>query len=104
MSKFYGKVGYVRTEEARPGIIVEIPSERAYYGDVINISSKWDTNGRVNEDITVTNKISILADPYAYEHFSQLRYVEYMGAKWKITSISVERPRLVLTLGGLYNG
>ena len=104
MSKFYGKVGYIRTEEKRPGIYEEIVTERFYYGDITRRSLRWENTGAINDSINLTNEISIIADPYCYEHFSELRYIEFMGAKWKIASIQVERPRITLTLGGLYIG
>lgn len=104
MSKFYGKVGYVVTSEISPGVYAEQVTERFYYGDVIKRSTRWENSGNINDNIVVTNEVSIIADPYAYEHFSELRYIEFMGAKWKIASIQVERPRLTISLGGLYNG
>ena len=104
MSKFYGKVGYIQTEEKRPGIYEEIVTERFYYGDITRRSLRWENTGAINDSINLTNEISIIADPYCYEHLSELRYIEFMGAKWKIASIQVERPRITLTLGGLYNG
>lgn len=104
MSKFYGTVGYVRTEEVRPGVFKEVVTEKNYYGDVTRRSLRWENTGTINDSINVTNEISILSDPYAIDHFAELRYIEFMGAKWKIVNIQVERPRLILSLGGLYNG
>ena len=104
MAKFYGKIGYGITEETSPGCWVEQISERDYFGDVTKLSSRMQTSDKVNDDITIANQISILADPYAYNHFHLMKYVEYMGAKWKIASVEVKYPRLSLITGGLYNG
>ena len=104
MARFCGKVGYISTEETRPGIWEEIVTERTYRGDVVKNRTMWQSNDTVNDDINVSSDISILADAYAYQHFSEIKYVEFMGAKWKVTSASPERPRITLTLGGLYNG
>ena len=102
--RFCGKVGYLTTEETRPGIWEDIIVERTYRGDVLNNKSRWEKTEYVNDDIGITSDISILADAFAYQHFSQIKYVEFMGAKWCVNSATPERPRITLTLGGLYNG
>lgn len=104
MARFYGTIGFVESKETKPGVWKEDVTERKYYGDITRHSTRWETGVGVNDNIVINNEISILADPYAYQHFSEMRYVEFMGAKWKISSIQVERPRLVLSLGGIYNG
>lgn len=104
MAKFYGMIGYEITEETEPGIYEEKIVENAYIGDVIKNSRRLQDTGKVNDDITVSNRISIIADPFANNNFHSMRYVEIMGAKWKITEVEVEYPRLILTIGGLYNG
>ena len=103
MAKFCGKVGYAITEETAPGVWEPTIVERTYYGDVLKNKTMWQQSETLNDDINVTSNISILADAFAYQNFSCIKYVEFMGAKWKVTSISPERPRIVLTLGGLYN-
>lgn len=104
MTKFYGEVGYVNTVEDAPGVWVEkINEKRNYYGDVIRNNRGLQTTDQVNDNITVNNSISILADAYAYENMFAIRYVEWMGAKWKVTNVEPQRPRLILTLGGIYN-
>lgn len=104
MAKFYGKVGYSVTEETVPGIFTGAVTERAYYGDVLKDSTKWQNSKDRNDDLVVNNRISILADQFAYQHFSQIKYVEWMDALWKVTNAEVQRPRLILTIGGVYNG
>jgi len=104
MDKFYGEIGYATTVETSPGIWEEQLSTRNYYGDVIRNVRKLQTSGSVNDNINVSNIISILADPFANENFHAIRYVVYMGSKWKVTDVDVKYPRLNLTLGGLYNG
>ncbi len=104
MAKWYGAIGYGETVETRPGIWEEQITERNYYGDLIRVSRALQSSGQVNDNINVSNNISIIADPFANQNFHAMRYVEFMGAKWKITNVSVEFPRLVLTVGGLYNG
>lgn len=104
MAKWYGNVGYVVSTEERPGLWVPKPVERLYYGELIKTVSKWTTSGEVNDDLNVANQISIIADPFAYENFQSIKYVEFMGAVWKVTSIEPRHPRLILSIGGLYNG
>ena len=103
MAKFYGEIGYVESTETEPGIWVENIVKRNYYGDLIRNTRSLVSSGNVNDNINISNEISILADPYANEHFHSMRYVEFMGAKWKITNVEVKYPRLILTIGGLYN-
>lgn len=104
MAKFYGVVGFVETVEIEPGVWEEQNVERPYYGDVTRNTSRFQSSGGVNDDINVNNNISIVADPYANENFQHMRYVEFMGTKWKISNIEVQYPRLLLTIGGVYNG
>ena len=104
MAKFFGVIGYAETVETAPGVWTEQIIERNYYGDLIRNMRRLEAKDRLNDDINIANEISILADPYANENFHAMRYVEFMGTKWKITSIEVRYPRLILTVGGVYNG
>ena len=103
MTKWFGKIGYAQTVETRPGIWEEQIIVHDYYGDLIRNTRRLQTTSNLNDDINITNEISIVADPYANENFHAMRYAEFMGAKWKISSVEVQYPRLVLSLGGLYN-
>ena len=104
MAKWYGKVGYIMQEEVRPGVWGPTPTERIYYGDLLSGMSKWSSSATVNDNLNVANKISIMADPFANQHFSHIKYVEFMGAMWNVTSVEPQPPRLILTVGGVYNG
>ena len=104
MGKFYGSIGYAETVETSPGVWVEQVTERKYYGDVNRDSRRLQSANQLNDNINVSSEISIVADPYAYNHFHSMRYVEFMGAKWKISTVEPKPPRLILTLGGLCNG
>lgn len=104
MAKFFGSIGYAETQETSPGIHREIITERNYYGDVIRNSRKLQSGESVNDDVVVNNSLSIVADPYACNHFFAIRYVKWMGAVWKVTNVEVQSPRLLLTIGGVYNG
>lgn len=106
--KFYGIVGYCETVEEtgdREGNWVDNCTEKKYYGDVIRNTRKWETNSEsINDDLNINNSFSIVADAYAYDHFYAMKYVIWMGQRWKITNVEVQRPRLILTIGGVYNG
>ncbi len=104
MAKFYGKVGYAETEETAPGVWVDQITERTYFGDVLSNATRWVNADGLNDDLKVTTRISIMADAYANEHFSKIKYCEWMGTRWKVTEVTPQRPRLLLTLGGEYNG
>lgn len=102
MAKWFGKVGYSITEETEPGIWEETIVEREYYGDMTSDRRKRQNSGEVNDDINLANVISIVADPFAYQNCSNITYVEIMGSKWKISDVEVQRPRLIMTVGGVY--
>lgn len=104
MAKYYGRIGFVETEETTPGVWESKVTERKYYGEIMRNSRRRDTASSINNDLTISNEISILADPYALNHFYSMQYIEFQGALWKVTNVEVQRPRLILTLGGLYNG
>ena len=104
MAKFYGVIGYAVTEETEPGIYEERIVEKEHFGDVIRNARRLSNVAKVNDDITISNQISIVADPFANNNFHSMRYVSFMGSKWKVTEVEVQYPRLILTLGGVYNG
>lgn len=104
MAKFYGIIGYATTVEGKPGVWEEQIVERSYFGDLTRNSRRLQSTEHLNDDINIANEISIVADPFAYNNFHAMRYVEFMGAKWKISNVEVQYPRLILTVGGLYNG
>lgn len=104
MAKFYGKLGFEQTNETSPGIYEEEIIEHNYYGELIRNTRRLEQGASINDDVTITNQISILADPFIRNNFHSLRYVTYAGSKWKVTSIEVQYPRLILSIGGEYNG
>lgn len=109
MARFHGAVGFIRTEESdpvnHPGVWKEVPTERMYYGDVLKNTRRWDQNGNgTNENLVINNTISIIADKYANANIGAMRYVRWNGDLWKVTNVEIQRPRIILTIGGLYNG
>ena len=102
MSKWFGKIGYADAVETSPGVWEEQITVREYYGDLTRNTRRLQTADKVNDDININNELRIVSDPYAMDHFHSMRYAEFMGAKWKITNVEVQYPRLILTLGGLY--
>lgn len=103
MPKFYGKIGFEETVETSPGVWEETITERNYYGEVIRNTRKLVASNHLNDDISIKNEISIIADPYAKDHFHSMRYVEFLGTTWTVDSVEVQYPRLILSLGGVYN-
>ncbi len=104
MAKFYGPIGYAETVETAPGVWEEKITERMYYGELVRNTRRLQTADQLNDNINVANEISVLADPFASENFHLMKYVGFMGTKWKITGVEVQYPRLILSVGGLYNG
>lgn len=104
MAKFYGMVGYAEIVRTAPGVSEEQIIEREYTGDLVRNTSRLVTSNDVNDDVNISTEISIVSDPYAIQNYLSIRYVTFMGAKWKVTSVDVKYPRLILSVGGLYNG
>lgn len=105
MARFFGKVGFAEENvETAPGVWVDQIVERDHQGDVIRNTAKLEAGGDLNPDISVGNSISIVADEYAVNHFSKVRYVEWAGGLWTVTTVEVRAPRLILSLGSVYNG
>ena len=108
MARFYGLVGFDRGEKEdpnNPGVwISNCMVEKSYYGDILKHNRKWDSGESTNDDLNVTNRISIVADDYAYKYCSGIRYVKWMNACWKVLSFDIAHPRIILNLGGVWNG
>ena len=105
MAKWYGVIGYAQTAEKAPGVYVDEITEHKYFGDIIKNTNRWSSSSdSANDDLNINNQLSIIAEPFAYQNFHSMKYVEFMGAKWKILSVEVKYPRLILTVGGVYNG
>lgn len=102
--RFYGTVGFVETQKVSPGVYQPVLiAERQYYGDVLRWSPRTETsNDKANDEINVNNQISILADPFANNHLTALKYVVWLGVKWRIRDVTVNYPRLTLEIGDIY--
>lgn len=103
MKKFYGKVGYTTTSETKPGVHTETIVERDITGDIIRVTSKVEDDSKVNQNIALSDQLSFVASPEITQNFKSIRYVIFGGTAWAVKSVSVDYPRLVLTLGGVYN-
>jgi hypothetical protein len=105
MAKWFGKVGYSETVETAPGVHTPQITTRDYYGDVIRNNTRWSVNPEsTNDNLSVNCQISIVADPFAINKFHAIKWVEFMGTCWKVTSVEPQFPRLLLTCGGEWNG
>jgi hypothetical protein len=104
MAKFHGVIGYGKSTEVKMGVWEDVITEVPYFGDVVTNNRRLVTGQEVNSDLTVGNSISIIADPYAVNNFFAMRYVAWAGTLWTIENVDVQSPRLILRLGGVYNG
>lgn len=102
MAKWYGKIGYSETKETAPGVWNPSIVERPYYGDVFRMSRRLTAGDSINDKLSISNQISIVADPYAFASFNNMLYATFNGTKWKITDIEVNYPRMIITLGSEY--
>lgn len=103
MAKFYGEIGFAISEETAPGVYTDTIKRRFYYGEVNSRRIRTTNGTSINDNVNVSDEISIVSDPFANKHYFAMKYVTYMGVKWKVENISVQFPRLVLSLGGMYN-
>lgn len=103
MNKFYGIIGFVDLKETSPGVWTPIVTERNYFGEFSKQGRQLSDANRINDNITLTESLSIIADPYALNHYHTIRYIVRGSAKWKVSGVGINYPKLELTLGGLYN-
>ena len=107
MAKFYGTIGYAETYEGigdEEGIRKDRNIERPYYGDATRNTRRWENGSDIHDNLQINNQISIVADAYAWEHFFAMKYIRWMGTLWKVTNVEVQRPRLLITIGDVWNG
>jgi hypothetical protein len=104
MAKFVGAIGYATSTLTAPGVWTDNVVERAYTGDVLKKRRSWRSGDKVNPDLTISDTISIIADGFTLSNVGSMKYVVWQGEKWSIASVDIERPRVVLELGGLYSG
>ena len=104
MAKFHGSIAYIRTEETSPGVFEEVVTERAYTGDIIRNSRRYEGGQNMNETLTINNRFSVIADQFAFSNFPYMRYLTWNGTKWEIASFEIDHPRVIITVGGVYNG
>lgn len=107
MPRFYGKIGFLKSEDeslSRPSRYIPTMEERYYTGELFKNTARQQIADKPVDDFNINNDISIVADAYALNHFSSIKYVEFMGALWEVQSVTVEHPRLRISFGGLYHG
>lgn len=104
MAKYSGIIGFANPVKTQPGICDEQIIERKYHGDILRLNRRSSNGDKLNGELDISNQISIVADGFAFENFYHIKYVSLMGAKWTVTSAEVQYPRLLLTVGGVYNG
>jgi hypothetical protein len=104
MAKFSDLIGFVVNAEATPGVWKDTVTEVYYSGDILRDTRQWNQADKVNDNMSVSNRISIVGNPFAFSNVAAMRYVKYLGACWRISNIEVQHPRLIISLGGLYDG
>lgn len=104
MPRYSGMIGYSHYVDHGDGVYTEELTERPMYGDILRNTRNLEAGASVNDDINIRNEISVVADAYAYQNFAMIRYATWLGLRWKVRSVEVDPPRLLLTLGGLWNG
>lgn len=103
MSKCSGVIGYTMVVETQPGVWSEVPHEKKYYGDIIRNNRRVIDQSQINDSININNSISIVSNKFMLENMAFMRFITFMGSKWNISSVDIKPPRLIITIGGLYN-
>lgn len=104
MPKFSGKIGYGEYVETATDVWQTVITERPIFGDVLRNTRRLVEGEHLPKDLTVNNMLSVVADPYLNEHFHAIKYVKWMGGVWEVREVEVQYPRLLLRLGGVYDG
>lgn len=102
MARFYDVVGFLDEVETVPGVWESKITENFYTGTTLPNYIRNDSSD-INDTVVLNYKFSILADTYALNHMDDIRYVQYKNTKWKVTNVEPVEPRLILTVGGVYN-
>lgn len=103
MAKYHGAIGFAQSVETAPGMVEEIVTERLYFGDVIRNNRRYNSGDAINGQLSISNQLSVVSDPYLRANFHTIRYVTYLGTKWKVGNVEVQYPRLILELSEVYN-
>lgn len=104
MARIYSTIGFGITAEVEPGLWEEVIKEVKFFGNLLRNSFRTDVGDKSNVDTTLNNSISLVGTNFAFEHVANMRYIEFQGTKWVIDSVTIERPRLIIGMGGVYNG
>lgn len=102
--RFFGKVGYQIETEISDSVWQPSTVEKPYFGDVLRNNTRRDSGDTIDDEININNRISIVADPFAFQNFQNMKYVEWLGQLWNIKSAELQPPRIILEVGGVYNG
>lgn len=103
MTRFSGVIGFAEQVETKPGIWESQITERHYKGSITRNQVRWNQGSDINDDLRIDNEISVVSDPFLIDHLGVIRYIEWMGSKWKVTSMMIQPPRVVLQIGGVYH-
>ena len=104
MAKYSGKVGYGEEVETVPGVWEVRIEERMMKGDKIRQNANIRDSGKVNNEITLNHRVSLLGDAYAFANYYIMKWIEIDGRRWEVASVEVQRPRLIVDIGGLWHG
>jgi hypothetical protein len=104
MAKCYCEIGYGIDTEVTPGVYKKLLTKKMYYAEILRNNRNLNSSDTVNDGINISNSFSIVADPFATDNIYNMLYIVYMGVKWKISTVDIQYPRLILNVGGVYNG
>jgi hypothetical protein len=104
MARFYGEIGFGDIVETSPGITEDVITEKKFFGDVLRSNFRTNSSDKINTDTSINNSISIVGNKYAFEHIMRMRYIKFENVFWKIDTVEIQRPRLIIGMGDVYNG
>lgn len=104
MARFSGVVGfYAGSKEVRPSIFEETYEEHTLRGDTLRSGYSQSENQTKYDTLRLTNRVSLIGDTFSFKNYNAIRYVTLNGQSWKVTSVEIERPRLILEIGEVWN-
>lgn len=92
-----------KNKEVRPGVWKMQPEEVTHRAKLLTYNKDYDSGEEVNDDLKLRNRYEIVMKDKKLD-YQDMRYVIVKGTKWKVSALEFLEVRIIITLGGVYNG
>jgi hypothetical protein len=104
MARYWGVIGINRGPvQTSPGILTPKIEEVQVSGEMRQERLNWPQAG-MREGLSARHVLSVITPEDSDIDFTEAVYISWQGRKWSVTSIQYKRPRVELSLGGIYSG